>query len=435
MSVLSISTEQILSDLIRINTVNPPGNEIAAARYLKDLFLQAGITGEIVETEKDRGSFFARIGHGGGVDRKLLFLSHLDVVPVGDGWDFDPFGGEISKGMVLGRGALDCKGLVAAQAAVCLKLAAEKAPLNGTLIFAATADEEQGGVLGVKALLERFPEKLQADFAVNEGGEEPVCINGRYVFFIQVGEKGTAWSRLTARGLSCHGSIPALGENAIVKMAGVLHALGAGEPQIILIPEVKYLLEKLAALKGLEWTVSAENIDALLENFDERSFAETLRAMTRMTISSNAVQGGGKVNVVPDVCTADLDIRILPGQDWNYVLSELRRYAGEDISIKALQYQPPTFSSSQSEPYTAIVEATRDVAGSDVVCLPCISTGATDSRFLREAGIPSYGIGHMAAGFDREIWTTVHGKNERIDVASLNFKALFLEKLVRRYLG
>ena len=427
-----MSAEQILSDLIRINTVNPPGNETAAARYLQNLFHQAGIAGEIVETEKDRGSFIARFGEG---RKRLLFLSHLDVVPVGDGWDFDPFGGEIKNGMILGRGALDCKGLVAAQAAVMLKLAAEKAPLGGTLIFAATADEEQGGALGVKRLLERFPDKLQADFAVNEGGEEPITINGKTVFFIQVGEKGTAWSTLTAKGVSCHGSIPALGENAAVKMAGALHALGAHKPQIVLIPEVKYLLEELAALKGLEPAVHEEGIDALLENFGERSFVETLRAMTRMTISPNILRGGGKINVVPDICTTGLDIRILPGQDWNYVLRELRKYVDEEISVEVFQYQPPTFSSAKSEPYSSIVEATREIAGEGAVCLPCISTGATDSRFLREAGIPSYGIGHMAEGFDREIWTTVHGKNERIDTASLNFKALFLEKLARKYLG
>lgn len=426
-----MSPEQILSDLIRINTVNPPGNEMEAALYLKDLFAREGVPGEIVETGKGRGNFLARTGSG---SKSLLFLSHLDVVPVGDGWDFDPFSGEIREGMVLGRGALDCKGLVAAQAFAFLKLVREKVPLNGTLIFAATADEEAGGDFGVKRLLEDVPEKLRADFAINEGGEEPLTLNGRTVFFIQIGEKGTAWSRLTASGVSCHGSIPSLGDNAVVKMVRALNALAGCRPQVTLIPEVKFMLKELAGILGLNINVDEHNVDSILDSFENRTFAETLRAMTRMTISPNLVQGGSKTNVVPDKCTSSIDIRILPGQDREHVLRELRKYIGEEISIEVPNYYPPTFSSSQTEHYRAIEEATRDVAGTEAICLPCISTGATDSRFLREAGIPSYGIGLMAEGFDRELWTTVHGKNERIDVASLHLIASFLEKLAVKYL-
>lgn len=427
-----MNPEEILSDLIRINTVNPPGNEIEAAIYLKNLFDRAGVPGEIVETEKGRGNFFARTGSG---SKRLLFLSHLDVVPVGEGWDFDPFSGEIRDGMVLGRGALDCKGLVAAQAFTFLKLAQEKAPLNGTLIFAATADEECGGDFGVKRLLEDVPEKLQADFAINEGGEEPLKLNGKTVFFIQVGEKGTAWVKLMAEGVSCHGSIPSLGDNAVIKMVRALHSLADYRPQVVLIPEVKFMLQELAGALGLKDNIDEHNVDSVLNYFENKSFAETLRAMTRMTISPNEVQGGSKTNVVPDKCTSNIDIRILPGQDQEYVLGKLRKYIGEEISIEIPNYHPPTFSSSQTGHYRAIVEATRDVAGDEVICLPCISTGATDSRFLREAGIPSYGIGHMAEGFDRELWNTVHGKNERIDVASLRFIASFLERLAIKYLS
>lgn len=427
-----LSPEKILSDLIRINTVNPPGNELEAALYLKKIFNQAGVPGEIVETEKGRGNFIAATGSG---SKRLLFLSHLDVVPAGEGWDFNPFSGEIRDGMVLGRGALDCKGLVAAQAYIFLKLVREKVPLNGTLIFAATADEERGGTFGVKYLLEHAPEKLRADFAVNEGGEEPLNLNGRTVFFIQVGEKGTAWSRLTATGVSCHGSVPSLGENAVLKMIDALHGLEAYQPQVILIPEVKFMLQELTGLLGLALSVDEKNIDAVLEHFDNRSLKETLRSMTRMTVSPNEIQGGSKINIVPDKCTANIDIRILPGQDEKQIIEELHRHTGEKVSMEIFNYYAPTFSPSQTEHYRAIVEATRQVAGKDVLCLPCISPGATDSRFLREAGVPSYGVGHMAEGFDREIWTTIHGKNERIDVASLHFKAAFLEKLVLNYLG
>ncbi len=427
-----MTPERILSDLIRLNTVNPPGNEIEVVRYLKELFDAARIPYEIVESAKDRANVMARLGSG---SKKLLFLSHSDVVPAGEGWDFDPFCGEISDGVVYGRGALDCKGLMAAQVYALLQLAREGAPLNGVLILAATADEEKGGHFGVKYLLENCPDKIQADFAINEGGEEPVFLNGRMIYFIQVGEKGTAWSKLQAAGKSCHGSVPALGDNAVIKMARALNALAGYEPEIRLIPEVEYLLQELLRVKGLDGVVSKDNVDILLNGFEDKSFAETLRAMTRMTVSPNVIEGGSKTNVVPDQCSASVDIRILPGQDENYVISELRRYVGEDIPVEVDNYVAPTFSTSQSDYYRLVEKTTREMAGDGVLCLPHISPGATDSRFLRSAGIPSYGIGHMDREFDQDARITIHGKNERIDVSSLYFKADFLMVLARKYLS
>ena len=423
--------ERMLSDLIRLNTVNPPGNEIKVARYLQEIFTAAGAAHEIIESEKGRANFIARLGSG---TKKLLYLSHADVVPAGEGWEYAPFSGEIAKGMVWGRGALDCKGLIAAQAHAFLRLAQEASALNGTLIFAATADEERGGAHGVQFLLNNCPEKIQADFVVNEGGEGPRTINGQLVYFVQVGEKGTAWCKLKAAGHSCHGSLPNLGDNAVLKMARALTALENYQPEIIFIPEVRFLLQELLSLKGLDEPLTAANADPLLDRFDERSLAETLRAMTRLTISPNVISGGSKTNIVPDSCTADVDIRILPGQDRDHILHVLRRLIGEELGIEIVNYIAPTFSPSQSASYQLIVEATQKLAGADVLCLPHISPGATDSRYLREAGIPAYGIGHMARGADPELGATIHGKNERIDLASLYFRSDFFLALARQYL-
>lgn len=427
-----LTLEAILAELIKINTVNPPGNETAAALYLKEIFDAAGIPSEIIEAEKGRGNFIARFGSG---ERRLLFLSHTDVVPAGDDWECDPFSGKIENGLIWGRGALDCKGLVAAEAYAMLQLAKEGTPLNGTLIFAATADEERGGTLGVKYLLTHCPEKLRADFAVNEGAEEPLYLNGRMINFIQIGEKGTAWSRLEAKGRACHGSIPGLGENAVLKMVRALNALAQYKPPVVLIPEVKSLLAGIAKILNLDLEVTEENVDLLLGSLADKTFAETLRAVTRMTISPNVIQGGTKTNIVPDSCEAKLDIRILPGQDLEYVLEELRRHIGEDITIDIPNYHPPSFSPTQVAYYRVIEETAKEVMGQTVVCLPYISPGATDSRFLRAAGIPAYGINLMAEGYDPEIKITVHGKNERIDIKSLYKKAEFLVALAKKYLG
>ncbi len=427
--------EKILVDLIRLDTVNPPGNEILVARYLKGICDAAGIENEIVEAAPGRGNFLARLGRGG--PRRLLYLAHSDVVPVGEGWACDPFGGEQHGSFIYGRGTRDCKGLLAAQLHALLRLAREKIPLGGSLIFVATADEERGGKYGIRHLLKHCRDKVQADFAVNEGGEEPVILRGRTFFFFQVGEKGTAACRLLARGVACHGSMPTLGDNAVTKMAAALHALASYRAEIKLVPEVQFLLQELARALGLELTVTAENTDLLLEKLvlEDRGFAESLRAMTRMTVSPNVVQGGSKRNVVPDLCRAEVDIRILPGQDETYVRRELSRYLSREIELEIPNYHAPTFSSAASPYYRLLVEITALVAGREVSSLPQISPGATDSRYLREAGIPSYGMGHTVPGFDPEGRSTLHGRNERIDIPSLQLKAEFLYRLARAYLS
>jgi acetylornithine deacetylase/succinyl-diaminopimelate desuccinylase-like protein len=431
---MATAPENILSDLIKINTVNPPGNETTAAEYLKKLFSDNGIESEIVEPEKGRGSFIARIGKG---SKKLLYVSHLDVVPVGDDWDFEPFSGEIKDGVIYGRGSLDCKDLTAAQVVAAFELHAEGAPLNGQLIIAATADEEKGGRLGAEYLIGNVPEKVTADYAVNEGADQPIPINGKLAYFIQVGEKGTAWCTLKARGVAGHGSMPTLADNAVVKMARAVSRLHNYRAEVVVVPEVERLLKSLAKLCNLELkTCSADNVDALLEQLPlEKAFVEALRSMTRMTVSPNQIRGGTKTNIVPDYCEADVDIRILPGQDCEYVEKELRLIISKDIEIEFNEYKAPTFSSANESFYRLMEEITLELTGKDAICLPIISSGSTDSKFLRGAGIPAYGIGLMAAGFDQEARSTIHGRNERTDVASLRLKTDFLKELARRYLA
>ncbi len=431
---MTISPEKLLSDLIKINTVNPPGGETAAAEYLKKLFKEAGVESEIIEPEPGRGTFMARIGSG---EKKLLFASHLDVVPVGDDWDFDPFSGEIKDGKIFGRGALDCKDLTAAEVVAALELLAEGVPLNGELIIAAMADEEKGGNLGAAHLIKKEPEKVKADYAVNEGADQPILINGKLAYFIQVGEKGTAWCTLKAHGVAGHGSIPTLADNAVVKLARAVSRLHNYRAEVVVVPEVEKLLKSLAKLCNLELkTCSADDVDALLEQLPlEKAFVEALRSMTRMTVSPNQIRGGTKTNIVPDYCEADIDIRILPGQDNEYVEKELRMIIGKDIEIEFTESKAPTFSSASDSFYRLMEEVTLGLTGKDTICLPVISSGSTDSKYLRGAGIPAYGIGHMAAGFDQEARSTIHGRNERTDVVSLRLKTDFLKELARRYLA
>jgi acetylornithine deacetylase/succinyl-diaminopimelate desuccinylase-like protein len=422
------SVEKILSDLIKIQSVNPPGGETKAAQYLKRLFDQYSIPNEIIEPEPGRASFVAHIGEG---EKKLLYLSHTDVVPASDGWDFPPFSGEIKDGFVHGRGAIDCKGLAAVEACAVIQLA-QTTHLNGELIFAATADEEVGGALGAGILSEKYPHKIRADFAINEG-DESLTINGRTYHSISVGEKGPAWMRLTAKGISSHGSVPVSEHNAVVKMAKVIIGLAQYQPHIVLTPQTKSLLQTIARLDGINDAINEASVDDILRKLSDNTVLPYLSAITRMTISPDVIHGGLKTNIVPDSCEAQVDIRILPGQSWEYVLNELKEILG-DVQAEPLQYHLPSFSSSENKYYYLVEETMQEFVGGAPI-LQTISTGATDSRYLREMGILSYGIGVLTLNMDKALSDSVHGKNEKIDVASLKLKTDFLIKLAKKYLG
>ncbi len=421
--------ESLLSKLIQIQSVNPPGNETEVARYLKQLFDEYQVPNEIIESSPGRGSFLAYLGEG---ERSLLYLSHTDVVPVSEGWSFAPFSGEIRDGFIHGRGALDCKGLVAAEAFAVLQLASS-AKLKGRLIFAATADEEAGGTLGVKYLLENHKDKITADFVINEGGLAPLRIGDRTCHFTQIGEKGICWMNLKTSGSSAHGSVPMLGDNAVIKMAEVINRLSEYQPKVTLIPEVKQLVQAVAGLEGFDKDVNEGNVEEAIHSLRDRIFTGYLTAFTRMTVSPNMVHGGAKTNIVPDSCEAEVDIRVLPGQDKEYILNELGHAIGNTI-VKIIQYHAPTFSTSNSDYYRLVMDTVKESLG-DAVILPCISSGASDSRFLRESGMPCYGIGMMALNLDDNMKQSVHGKDEKIDIDSLKLKSDFLVRLARKYLG
>ena len=421
------AVENILSDMIKIQSVNPPGGEIAVAQYLKILFDNYDIPNEIIEPEPGRASFIANLGDG---ERKLLFLSHADVVPSSEGWDFPPFSGEIKNGFVHGRGAIDCKGLVAIEASAVIHLA-QTTKLNGKLIFAATADEEVGGALGAGILSARYPEKIMADFAINEG-DEPLIIKGKSYHCLSVGEKGPAWMKLTAKGISSHGSVPMLEHNAVVKMARVINGLARYRPHIVLTQETQSLLQTVARLDGINDIITEDNVDYVLAQLTDKEILPYLSAVTRMTISPDVVHGGIKTNIVPDSCEAEVDIRILPGQSWEYVVNELKEVLG-DVKVEQIQYHMPSFSSADCKYYSLVEETLKEFVGEEPI-LQTICTGATDSRYLREMGIPSYGISAMTLDVDKALSDAVHGKNEKIDIASLHLKTDFLVRLAKKYL-
>src|SRR5213596_3457780 len=234
---------ELLQGLIRIDTTNPPGNETRAAELLRDYLEDAGVSCELYAKIPERANLVARIpGRGDGP--KLLFLSHTDVVLAdASEWSADPFGGELRGGEVWGRGALDMKGQVAAEAVAIASLAREGFEPSGDLIFAATADEEVGAGFGAQWLCETHPEALRADYCINEGSGDRVELGGNPYWVCSTAEKMSAPFRLRVHGRSGHASMPSISDNALVKAAPLITALGTYRPELRLTPEVEALIE------------------------------------------------------------------------------------------------------------------------------------------------------------------------------------------------
>ncbi len=222
-------------------------------------------------------------------------------------------------------------------------------------------------------------------------------------------------------------------KRAIAKMNRILGGLINYKPRIVLTPEVRFQVEEVARLTGYRRKIDEHNLDEFLRTLKDTSLAAYFGAITRMTVSPDVIHGGVKTNIVPDKCEAEIDIRIVPGQNKDYVLGELKSIIG-DAEVEIIQYSPPTLSPADSEAYRLVVETMKESLG-DVPILPAISPGATDSRFLRDIGVPSYGIGMMTYDIDPAMKASVHGKNEKVDVKSLREKAEFLVRLATKYLG
>jgi len=427
---------KLLQDLVRIDTTNPPGNEGKASEFLKEIFDSEKIECDIVGPE-NRESFVSRLP-GRASKPRLLLLSHTDVVPVTDvsKWRHPPFSAEIEGEWLYGRGACDDKFDVAVEAMTMILLKRHNVKLNGTLIFAATADEEAGAQHGCGWLVNNVPDRVKAEYVLNEGGGAPVKIGGKIFYTVGFGEKGICWFKLKSRGKAGHGSIPTLGDNANLKMAEAFGRLARYKPEIVILPEVKEaLLQFAGALMGEQGEkivtemATPDKIDALLNQVAsfEKELAEMARALTRMTISPNVIHGGNKANVIPDVCEAEVDTRILPGQDEKYAVSTIQRaIEGTGVEIESTRYQASSSSPTKTPFLDTLSQILRKHTG-DVNVVAQLNTGMTDSRFFRQMGAEAYGfIPSSPTQNIKEILPGIHGDNEKIDIPSIEFATRFL---------
>jgi len=436
----------LLSDLIKINTTNPPGNETQAAKYLAKTLEKEGFQCEVLESAPGRGNVITRL-KGAGEKPSLLLLSHLDVVAANPKeWSVDPFSGLVKDGFVWGRGAMDMKSMTAMEVMVMKLLKRNNVKLKGDVILAATADEEKGGEAGAGWLVRNHLEKVRADYVINEGGGQAVPVNGKNVFTIQTAEKGILWFKVKAKGRPGHGSVPGAADNAIMRMNGVVERLGNYRADMMLTPTVKQFLTVMAeenkeAKEALNFLLqNPAKGDEILDKLAQRdkAMAEELRAMLRMTIAPTIIHGGVKENIIPSECEAVFDCRILPGQTTAEALNrvkELLKEIGLDkLEFEIIQANEPSESPMDTPLYRLMVETIKEFEPNCAVA-PILLTGGTDSRFFRSLGAACYGFQPALSDLPySEILKMVHGIDERISIKNLVFGTSVLYTVVEKFM-
>jgi acetylornithine deacetylase/succinyl-diaminopimelate desuccinylase-like protein len=432
---LGPSAVELLGRLIQTNTVNPPGNEGRAQDLLRERLIAAGFECELLEAEPGRPNLVARL-RGAQEGPTLAFLGHVDTVRADpDEWTFDPWAGDVVDGWVRGRGALDMKGQVAAEAAACIALGESGWRPAGELLLIATADEEVGGGLGAQWLCEQHPDKVRADFVVNEGGGASFEIGGRRQYLLAVGEKGIFRIRLRAHGQAGHASVPRIGDNALLKLAGHISALSeqpAPEPS----PVGEALLE---ALHG-EPCTGEDGMRAGIERLraEQPLIADFLvEPMLSVTLSPTIAEGGKKANVIPSEAEVLIDTRVPPGYGEEEALAALRGLIGEgDYSVEFTEAVVGNSSPLDSPLATAIREWVDEIdPGAGVA--PIVMPGFSDSNPFRTAFPDAvvYGFCPHCEIDLLEAAPLIHGADERVPASDIELSAGFFYELPRRMLA
>jgi acetylornithine deacetylase/succinyl-diaminopimelate desuccinylase-like protein len=419
---------QVLSDLIRIDTTNPPGRETAAATFLRDLLESEGIECELVARDPDRANLVARL-RGTGEGPSLALLGHTDVVYADPAeWSVDPFSGHVSDGWVWGRGAVDMKSHTAANALALVRLARSGFRPRGDIVMIAEADEEDGAErVGLPWLVAERPD-LRTDYALNEGGGERLELaDGRVIYLMSTAEKATMPTRVVVRGVAGHASTPALGDNALRRLGPVIERLLAHQPARRVEPELAAMLDALVPEAG-SLEVRMERAGAL-----HPVLAQIVDPLSRLTLTPTQVAASRKRNVIPARAEAVCDCRVLPGTTVDELYGEFQAaLAGLDYELEPVE---APMGGTRSPLGTPLEDVCRDFVERlepGALVIPTMCVGFTDSHYVRDA------FGTVALGFLPLRHTdpllaaeTIHSADERIRRDDLVVAVEFLEHACR----
>jgi acetylornithine deacetylase/succinyl-diaminopimelate desuccinylase-like protein len=436
-----------LRELIRLDTSNPPGNEIIAAEYIAGVLKQYGVEPTVIETAPGRGNVIARI-KGNGTAAPLLLYSHTDVVPVErDKWTVDPFGGEVIDGFVYGRGALDMKGITAMQLAVFLAMSRDVGtqhaiPLHRDIIFAATADEETDTNQGIGILVDKYPDLLRAEYALSEFGGASMYVGNRCFYPIQTAEKGNVWMRMVARGKPGHASVPHP-DNAIIHLAHAIDKLTRARLPMRATDTARAYINGIADGIGGGQGIALRawlDMDALHEVplqrlINDQALAAELHTITHNTIVPTGLRGGYKTNVIPSHAEVTLDCRTLPGYTPVDFLNEVRAVLGDDASHLDFEID----SSGEAvefpidTPLFKLIGKTIRQNDPQGIPVPYMLTGATDAKHVARLGTVCYGFSPMQFAPSMSFFDLVHGHDERVAVSALAWGVRVLYEVVNEF--
>ena len=434
---LTDETVKVLSDYIKVNTTNPPGNELQAANFLKRILEKEGIEAQILDTAElkpaGRANLYARL-KGNGSKKAIALLHHMDVVPTNPAtWSVDPFSGAIKDGFVWGRGTYDMKGIGVVQLMAMIAIKRSGMPLTRDIVYLGNADEELGST-GAFVFVNRHPDLLKdVEYLMTEGGGNEVE-NGKLVYYgVGVSEKRTFWQKLTVAGTPSHGSRPTK-LNPVPKLVAALDKIAKYETPLHVTAGVDKFFRDISRNYPPEQKAWLVDVKKGLENPKARQWILSdvyWNAILRNTISLTALQGSNKTNVIPAEASAELDIRLLPDTDPQAFLKTLQKIVN-DTSVHftpLLAPKPPLESPIETDLFRAIEKATRDRDPNALVTTPML-TAATDRPTYRSLGIVTYGFEPFKVEAS-DVQSGMHGNNERISVANIGFGLKYMYDVLR----
>jgi acetylornithine deacetylase/succinyl-diaminopimelate desuccinylase-like protein len=438
---LGTQAVELLQGLIKLNTVNPPGNEAPAQELLADTLAGAGFECEQLSAEPGRPNLLARL-RGEQDGPTLCLLGHTDTVTADpDDWTFDPWAGDVVNGEVRGRGAQDMKSQVAAEVAAAASLGREGwRPARGELLIAAVADEETGGHLGARWLCSEHPEKVRSDFVLNEGGGNVFEFGGRRFYPLCLGEKGVFRFKVRTKGVAGHASIPGMGENALLKLAPLLVRLAEQPPAEPMAEAIGFL----GALVGEDLeSASSDEIEAALERVRAKSPAVATylaEPMLGVTFTPTKVAASRKANVIPAHAEVLVDCRVPPGLGEKDVRASINAVLGDpSLPEHEIEFTERDLG-NKSAPEGPLAEAiSRWVEASDPgsQLVPIVMPGFSDSNWFRHAFPEAtvYGFFPQRDMLMEETDPLVHGADERIKASDMEFAARFFRDVAIEVLG
>ncbi|MBA3341425.1 MAG: M20/M25/M40 family metallo-hydrolase [Gemmatimonadaceae bacterium] len=435
-TALATESQRVLSDYLKINTTNPPGNEILAANFLKAILEREGIVVQLYDSaELGSGhvNLYARI-KGNGTKKAIALVNHMDVVPATPSfWSVDPFGGIVKDGYIWGRGAIDMKGEAVAHLMAMIALKRSGVPLNRDIVFIANSDEEFTST-GALAFVKNHADLLKdVEYIITEATENSVK-NGKVDYFsVGVAEKRTFWQRLTVKGVPSHGSRPTK-QNPVPRLVRALNRIAEFETPLHVTPGVEKFFRDISRLYPEPRRSWLADVKKAIENPQAREWILSdvyWNAYLRNTISLTGMTGSGKTNVIPPEATADIDVRLLPDTDPAQMLATLKGIVADTAVhfTTLLEPKTPLESPTDTDLFRAIERAARDREPNAFVTTP-MQTGATDRPTYRKLGIVTYAIDPFKTE-QAERQRGVHGNDERLSVENVIFGVRYVYDILR----